>query len=803
MAAYPSRARMRLSSVFGSFAERFRFAGTLRTRLTTAFSALTVLAAALVVIALAKHSAALQLDAQQSVGQSVMHVLAPAIQTAPRQDYALGLNGFVSRIAADAAVAALRITDEGGFKLYEYVGADEPAAWYTRLLAPEARAPRRLSATLPDQSGPVRLEITLANAPVNAAIRTIVAQGALVTSVLALLAFIVAYALLARFTAPLKPLTQWAREFSRGNWKPGVALISSGSREIQELNQAFTDGSAAMRHYINSLSEARELLEHNENQLRKLIDGMHEILFELDTEGRIVFLNPAWERLTGFKDEDALGKTFADFLADDETIRDFTPQRLADMHEKNREISLRTAGGKRLWVSLDADAQFDSSGNFTGVIGTLGDITKSVELNRLLSRYQDELYHMSVTDPLTGLYNRRHFDTQLEVILADHLSKNRSVCLLLIDLDGFKFINDTYGHPFGDEVLRTTAQLLKQLVRRNDYIARLAGDEFAMVLKNTNLENATKIAQKLHQQISQTRVPLPVGSMQLQSSIGVAEAPTHGRKAQELVSAADVALYHSKRHGRNRIEVLSPDVSQAMMSIFSQGFQLRNALEEGNIHPAFQPICDMRSGEPIAYEVLARMQINGSLIQAKDFITVAEELGLTRDVDLHIIRTALSKTPRERALFLNVDLSSFNDPGFVIELGSLLRPACEGGRAITIEITERESIPLSDTLRRDIQELRSLGCKLALDDFGSGYSTYNFLNQFRPDYLKIEGSFVRGMIDNEADRKIVVHIHELAQAFGMQTIAESVENEATRSALAEIGIGNAQGMFYGAPRLCG
>jgi EAL domain-containing protein (putative c-di-GMP-specific phosphodiesterase class I) len=149
-----------------------------------------------------------------------------------------------------------------------------------------------------------------------------------------------------------------------------------------------------------------------------------------------------------------------------------------------------------------------------------------------------------------------------------------------------------------------------------------------------------------------------------------------------------------------------------------------------------------------------------------------------------------------------VDLSSFNDRNFVKELSALLRPACEAGREITIEITEREAIPLSHTLHQDIQEIRALGCKLALDDFGSGYSTYNFLNQFRPDYLKIEGSFVRGMLANESDRKIVTHIHELARSFGMQTIAESVENEETHQALREIGISNAQGLLFGAPKLC-
>jgi diguanylate cyclase (GGDEF)-like protein/PAS domain S-box-containing protein len=646
-----------------------------------------------------------------------------------------------------------------------------------------------------------RIEATLSYAPLNQSIRRVVAVGGMLTAASLAAVFLLTFLLLNRFTAPLRPLMQWAREFAHGNWNPRVKLIESGSREIQELNQAFTDGSATMRHYIQSLEETRELLEFSETRLRKLVNGMHEILFELDADGTIVFLNPAWQTLTGFVVDDSIGKPFSDFIADETAVRNFGTKTLARLHEKNREISLRSVNGKRLWMSLDADAQADSSGNFTGIIGTLSDITKSVELNHLLSRYQDELYHLSVTDPLTGLYNRRHFDGQLEVILADHLPKNMPVCLLLIDIDGFKFINDTYGHPFGDEVLRTTAQLLKLLVRRNDYIARLAGDEFAMVLKNTDIVNATRIAQKVHDSISNTRIPLPVGHMQLQSSMGVAEAPTHGSNAQDLVSAADVALYHSKRGGRNRIEVLSPDISKAVMSIFSQGFQLRNALEQGQLHAAYQPICNLKNGEPMAYEVLARMRVNGLVIQAKDFITVAEELGLTRDVDLNIIGQALQQTPMDFALFLNVDISSFNTKDFVQDLSKLLKPACDSGRSITIEITERETIPISDTLHQDIQTLRAFGCKLALDDFGSGYSTYNFLNQFRPDFLKIEGSFVRGMLRNESDRKIVTHIHDLATSFGMKTIAESVEDAATEHALMEIGISNAQGLFYGAPRM--
>lgn len=776
---------------------------TLRARITVVFSILLLVIAAVVTLAFARQAAQTHIAMQQQLSQKLMQLVEPAIRGMVANYDIAGLDRYMRQIADDPTIASLRIIDEnGGSLLYGHEGNTEPLHWYTRALT-GASAPTLLlvSDIIVGNSRIGRIEAELSNAPLNQSIRHVVIIGGLLAVVSLAVTLLLVYLLLTRFTAPLQPLMDWAREFAHGNWHPRTKLIDSGSREIRDLNQAFTQGSATLRHYIQSLEETRELLEHSDTRLRKLVNGMREILFELDADGRLVFLNPAWQELTGFATDDSLGKPFSDFLVDEDTIRDFDPRILPRLHEKSREISLRSVDGKRLWMSLDADAQTDSAGNFTGLIGTLGDVTKSVELNHLLTKYQDELYHLSVTDPLTGLYNRRHFDNQLEIILSDHLPKNLAVCLLLIDLDGFKFINDTYGHPFGDEVLRTTAQLLKQQVRRNDYIARLAGDEFAMVLKNTDIENATRIAQKLHDCINDTRIPLPVGHMQLQSSMGVAEAPTHGTNAQDLVSAADVALYHSKRRGRNRIEVLSPDISRAVMSIFSQGFQLRNALEQGHIHPAFQPICNLRDGEPMAYEVLARMRINGLVIQAKDFITVAEELGLTRDVDLHIIGQALKLTPPEYALFLNVDISSFNDKDFVGELSELLKPACQEGRSITIEITERETLPLSEGLHDDIQKLRALGCKLALDDFGSGYSTYNFLNQFRPDYLKIEGSFVRGMLRNESDRKIVTHIHELATSFGMKTIAESVENAATERALQEIGINTAQGIFYGAPRL--
>ncbi len=786
------------------------FHGTLRTRMALAFSALLVCATIVFMLYSATRLAQSQLNAQRELAHSLIGLLEPAVQQLAMRpglsaEYmSPALAKTLRDITHNPAIGSLRIADGADRTLYQHTRNLEPPSRLTRLLTRENLAQRLMAVEFNYPGGrDGRVELTLSYGPLNASIQELVLQSGLFLGTMLLLVIAITYLLLARFTAPLKPLTEMAREVSRGNWSPKIALIESGSSEIRELNRAFAAGSASMQHHVQSLEETRELLAHSENRLRKLINGMHEILFELDQDGDVSFLNPAWEQLTGFTVEETLGRPFTDFLMENDAAQLFTPDQLAALQAKQREVSLRTAGSKPLWMHLEASAQHDQSGRFTGVIGTLGDITQSVEFNHLLIRYQDDLYHQSVTDPLTGLYNRRHFDIQLDVILSDLLPQGQSVCLLIIDVDGFKFINDTYGHPAGDEALRTIADLLRGRARSHDYIARLAGDEFAMVLMHAGLHDATEIANALHDAINSASIDLPVGHVQLRCSIGVAAAPVHGSTAQALVSAADVALYHAKRRGRNRVEVLSPDISKALMSIFSQGFQLRNALETGNLVPAFQPICDINTGLPIAYEALARMQHNGALIMAADFITVAEELGLTREIDLHIIEQSLRLAPLGYGLFLNLDPSSFNDRDFAHELGALLGPACQDGRSITIEITERENITITDALFDDIQTLRDLGCKLALDDFGSGYSTYHFLNLFRPEYIKIDGMFVRRMLKHGSDRKIVQHIHDLAISFGAQTIAESVEDEATHEALLRMGIHNAQGMHLGSPRLSG
>jgi diguanylate cyclase (GGDEF)-like protein/PAS domain S-box-containing protein len=778
-----------------------RLPNTLFTRMAFAFTGLFTAATFFITWSITAETARTQLDLHQRLGQNLIELTQPAIQRMLIEYDIAELKNYMSSVIGDPGIARISITDDQNISLYEFSGDFDQASWITRLLTTGTDKPRTLSTDFViagKRWG--TMDIALSYKPLNKKVLLSLINSVALSTAILIITLVLTYLMLARFTRPLRPLTEMARQYARGNWLSNVALISSGTREVQELTKAFAEGSTTLQHYIHSLEETRELLEQSESRLRTLINSMHEVLFELDADGRLSFINPSWQTITGYTIDESLGQDFSEYLID-EGAQIFAKDNLHKIKERNREILLKTSNGDPIWVTLDADTQFDNDGKFTGIIGTLGDITETVELNRMLSTYQEELYHLSVTDPLTKLYNRRHFDTQFDIILSDHQKEDKPLCLLLIDIDGFKFINDTYGHPFGDEVLKNISNLLQQLVRRNDYIARLAGDEFAMVLKNTGIRDATRIAYKLHDNINQAQIQLPVGHIQIQCSIGVAEAPTHGNSPQALISAADVALYQSKRAGRNRVQVLSEDISKATMSIFGQGFHIRNALENGNIRPAFQPIIDLESRDPVAYEVLARMQLDGEIIPAKDFITVAEELGLTRDVDLYIIEQALVTAPRDHSLFVNVDLSSFNDESFVRRLRDLIRPACEAGRPITIEVTERESVPITQELIADISQMRDSGCRLALDDFGSGYSTYKFLELFKPDYLKIEGTFVQSILESDSSSRIVNHIHELAASFGMNTIAENIESEAVLNAVQAIGIKHGQGIFLGKPEL--
>jgi diguanylate cyclase (GGDEF)-like protein/PAS domain S-box-containing protein len=706
---------------------------------------------------------------------------------------------YLKRVSVDPDINNLAVRDAQGRLLFDQTKANEPlhpvAGWF------EPRVLRTgLSVQLwRDGTAVGVLTITLANAPLNRQVEDVLQRVAILFFVVFALDLIVTELLIRFFVAPLGPLTEMAMDVSRGFLDTTVMVGDTASDEVKKVGHALVKSARTMRKQIHDLEQTRSQLAQNELRLRNLVNNMREVLVELDHTGKILFLNPAWETLTGHTVAHCLNTPFSQFLVQPQQQANFVFGRLEHVNQTDLQLEIRAQDGRSVWMHMNTSLQYDENGAFKGIVSTLEDVSEQLRLQQLQREHEQELVQLSITDPLTGVYNRRHFDEMLKNMLAMNLTRDRPVALVIIDIDGFKFINDTYGHPVGDEVLNRVARELQQN-RQGGVVARLAGDEFAVVLPNVSQEMAGVAARKLHHDLSRIAINLPVGDLRIQTSIGVAAAPDYGRTPQELVRAADVALYHAKKSGRNRVDTLSKDMGEAIMDIFSQGFELRNALNNGLIAPFLQPICDLRTGEPMAYEVLTRLKRGEEYVPADEFVLIAEDLGLIREMDLFIINKTLNTVPKGVHLFLNISLNSFFSPEFVAAFQAILHSPQAQGRALTIEFTERQTTDMTAEFFKMIDEFRARGLKIALDDFGAGYSTYSYLRQLKPDFVKIDGSFVQQVLNDPHDRKIVEHIRELSSVFGARSIAEHVEDQATLDALARMGVEYGQGYFFGKPK---
>ncbi len=428
-------------------------------------------------------------------------------------------------------------------------------------------------------------------------------------------------------------------------------------------------------------------------------------------------------------------------------------------------------------------------------------------LLKTVQEYSIRLEELSIRDPLTGLYNRRKFQEFMQHEIIRATRHDRGFSVIMIDLDNFKYVNDTYGHPIGDMILKEIAALLGVASRRADLLARLGGDEFAIILPETDAARGMQVANKLHQALAEKMFELPVGKMHITASFSLVSFPEDGKTAEEIYSAMDVVLYKAKTGGKNRVMTAGSDEDRSMMTIFKQGDFLRSAVREGRIEAFLQPIINVQTGEVMAYEVLGRIRDGESVIPAEQFADVAEGLGMAQELDREVFRKGLAhyaviaKQQPQVKLFFNLFPSSFKDLEWVRGIPELVRSAGVPCESIVLEITEREALPNLTQVGLVIEELRANKISVALDDFGSGFSSFMYLKYLAIDYVKIEGSFIRQIVGDERDRIMVEHINSMAHQFGLKTVAEFVEDEETAKIIAEIGVDYAQGYYYGRPAL--
>ncbi|HEC17457.1 MAG TPA: EAL domain-containing protein [Sedimenticola sp.] len=441
---------------------------------------------------------------------------------------------------------------------------------------------------------------------------------------------------------------------------------------------------------------------------------------------------------------------------------------------------------------------------------------KDAQVRRAHREVEQTIRHMAYHDPLTNLVNRIEFERRLRRALADAREHRRHHALLYLDLDQFKIINDTSGHIAGDELLRQLAILLHEKVRDRDTVARLGGDEFGVLLEHCPADHAQQIAETLRQAVKDFRFIWQDKVFSIGVSIGLIGITEVSSSVKEVLSAADMACYAAKDLGRNRIHVYTEGDAELALrrSEMQWASHITQALEEDRFllyQQAILPAADDKTagGGGQQYEFLVRMRDkDGGLILPEVFIPAAERYSLMPALDRWVVNAACShlaalhdktgRTGKPGPFFINLSGASLGDSTFFDFIRQMVQQHGIPPESVCFEVTETVAIAnLSHTVEF-IREIRELGCRFALDDFGSGMSSFSYLKTIPVDYLKIDGGFVQHMTTDPMDYAIVEAINQIGHVAGLRTIAEFVENEATRLKLRAMGVDYVQG--YGIER---
>lgn len=538
-----------------------------------------------------------------------------------------------------------------------------------------------------------------------------------------------------------------------------------------------------------------------------LLDSLEEAelgwFWASDGAGRLIYLsNPAMERLTEIKD-DLVGMHLTDIFEDDEEFEGRPGQRPLKFQFAARNslrptvVKIKT-GKRTVWWEISGAPRIGSDGEFGGYHGIARDVTASISSQRdaeKLSRY----------DSLTGLANRHHINHKLESTLKAFQASKRSCATMLLDLDRFKQVNDTLGHPAGDELLKQVAARLHRLVGDDGEIGRLGGDEFQILLPDIDDrgklgELGERIIQMLSQPYSISGARAVIGC-----SVGIAVAPFDGVDCAELIKAADLALYASKGAGRGQYRFYSTELRDQASYRHQIEEDLRDALAKNEIEMHYQPIVSASDHKVLCFEALMRWNHSErGQVSPADFIPIAEETGIIRELGewaLNDVCQRIANWPPTIRAAINVSAVQFASDNLIDIVKQALEKSGVDPARIELEITESVFVGDIDRALRMFGELKQLGVRLALDDFGTGYSSLSYLRDAPFDKIKIDQSFVRGCTeDGNNNAAIVTAVVGLANALKMETVAEGVETNDELAAVCELGAKSIQGALFARPQ---
>ena len=554
---------------------------------------------------------------------------------------------------------------------------------------------------------------------------------------------------------------------------------------------------------ITQRKAMEDQLRNAESRYRDLVETAQDMVWTLDTEGRLTYLNKACEGIYGFPADAMLHHHLHEYRSPEHPPID--EEAIQQLIQGEDNVQFETVhldrDNKPHFLSFSARSHKAASGRVTRISGTARDITEQ-------KAFQHQLSYHAEHDPLTGMFNRHYFQEELERTVA-RVARNGSDCALFyIDLDQFKYINDTIGHAAGDRLLIDVAALLAAHVREGDLLARFGGDEFTLLLYNINQQDVLRAADNFRSLCDDYRFTEDDKSFTISCSIGIAMIDETVISAQELLSHADMACNTAKQQGRNRAKIYNPaDLGKADMAAdMNWASQVREMLEHDKFQLVYQPIVDTDSGAINDYEVLVRMICDdGQIILPGGFMPAAERFGLIHSVDRWIVSRAIRQLASlhddgHRVSFsINLSGKAFEDATLLPLIQELLDSTGLDPTWVTFEITETAAIDNLAAAEEFITALKDIGCQFALDDFGSGFSSFAYLKHLPVDKLKIDGSFVKGMAHSSVDQAMVESMNQVAHALGKRTVAECVENEETLVLLKEMGVDLAQGNYLGRP----
>lgn len=553
-------------------------------------------------------------------------------------------------------------------------------------------------------------------------------------------------------------------------------------------------------------TQAENRLKESDVRFRGAFDNAAIGMALVAKDHSIYQVNQALTNILGYTEAQLIGTQFKFLTHNDDILTSIEKHQMlvkGDISHYQLEKRYLHKNGDIIWGLLNVSSIRDSDDQFLYAIAQIQDITEAHELSEQLS-------YQATHDSLTDLVNRREFERRLHSELQSiALGSKTEHALCYIDLDQFKVINDTCGHVAGDELLRQLASSMKTILRKRDLLARLGGDEFGVLMEDCSLEQAKRVATLICTTVEEFRFSWEDKTFNLGASIGLTTINQHSSNVVEVMKRADAACYVAKELGRNRIHVyLEEDTSLAQRHGEMQWVSKINAaLDDNRFRVYAQPILNLETAQINHYELLLRMEDEtGAIIPPGAFLPAAERYNLISKIDKWMLDTAFRWLENESRhvpdlAFCSLNLSglTLGDNHFLDHVLQMIEQAHFPTNRICFEITETAANAHLNNAMTFINALKDKGCLFALDDFGSGVSSFAYLKNLPVDYLKIDGMFVKDMVDDPIDFAMVKSINEIGQVMGKKTIAEFVENDAIQEKLMEIGVNYAQGYGVGKP----